>query len=347
MNRPRREGGKGRRKTRDSALPSPRIPASGSALGPGAEFDRIRRIVTALGPAAGPIGDDCAVIPEGPGQLVVSTDLSVEGVHFRTEWLTLREIGWRAAASALSDLGAEGASTVGVLVSLGVPTQASAADPVELMAGVGEAVASTGGAVLGGDLSRADQWLGDVVVLRRAERPVTRAGARPGDGIWMSGSLGGARAALAAWRRGEDPPPAARESFAHPRPRLAVGRALAAAGASAMLDVSDGLGGDCGHLAAASACALDIQLDLLPLHPDVVAAANAARLAPAHFAALGGEDYELLAALPPSFGEEDAATLSRETGVPLTRIGTVNQGTGVSFHLGGVEVTLRGFDHFG
>jgi thiamine-monophosphate kinase len=187
----------------------------------------------------------------------------------------------------------------------------------------------------------------DVVVLGRAERPVTRAGARPGDGVWVSGRLGGARAALTAWLRGATPRAAARDCFAHPRPRLALGQALAAAGTHAMLDLSDGLGGDCRHLAAASGCALDIQLDLLPLHPDVAAAAEVERLAPAQFAALGGEDYELLAALPPEFGEENAARISGETGVPLTRIGTVHQGSGVSFHLAGMEVALRGFDHFG
>lgn len=345
MTRQRRKGGKagGREPAQGAtAFPPSRLPAFGA----GAEFDRIRRIVAELGTAAGPIGDDCAVIPEGPGQLVVSSDLSVEGVHFRTQWLTLEEIGWRATAAALSDLAAEGASAVGVLVSLGVPSGARENDPVEVMRGVGAAVASVGGTVLGGDLSRAGEWLLDVLALGRAARPVSRAGARPGDGLWLSGNLGGARAALAAWRRGAMPAAEARESFAHPQARLELGRALAAAGAEAMLDVSDGLGGDAAHLAAASGCALEIEVDLLPLHPAVGEAARAERLPPAHFAALGGEDYELLAALPPGFGSRDAARISEATGVALTRVGSVQAGAGVRFLLAGAEVRLTGFDHF-
>jgi thiamine-monophosphate kinase len=317
------------------------------ALGPGREFDRIRRIVARLGATAGAIGDDCAIVPEAPGRLVVSTDLSVEGVHFRTEWLTLREIGWRAAAGALSDLAAEAASAVGVLVSLGVPAGLGEDAPVELMSGVGDAVGAVGGVVLGGDLSRASQWLVDVVVLGRSERPVTRAGARIGDQLWVTGRLGGARAALSAWLRAENPSAAARAAFAHPLPRIAAGQALAAAGATAMIDLSDGLGGDAGHLAAASGCALEIDLALVPPHPDVAAAAGLERLAPAHVAALGGEDYELLAAKPPAFDPQQAARIADDTGVPLTRIGAVKAGAGVRFTLAGAEVTLKGFDHFG
>jgi len=342
-----KEGGRARGKAGRHPVTGPAIPPSGlSALGPGPEFDRIRHIIARLGSAAGAIGDDCAVIPEGPGRLVASSDLSVEGVHFRTDWLTLEEIGWRAAAGALSDLAAEGASAVGVLVSLGVPAGAREEDPVEIMAGVGAAVASVGGVVLGGDLSGAGQWLVDVMVLGRAERRVTRAGAVPGDGLWVTGRLGGARAALSAWLGGSVPPPLAREAFAHPLPRLAAGRALAAAGATAMLDVSDGLGGDAQHLAAASACALEIDLDLLPVHPDVDEAARREAIPSARFAALGGEDYELLVTLPSSFDIDAAARISGSTGVPLTRIGAAAAGSGARFRLAGEEVKLKGFDHF-
>jgi thiamine-monophosphate kinase len=321
-------------------------PSRHSALGAGAEFDRIRRIIARLGPAGGAIGDDCAVIPDGPGRLVASCDLSVEDVHFRTDWLSLEEIGWRAAAGALSDLAAGGARAVGVLVSLGVPPRAGEDDPAEVMSGVGAAVASVGGLVLGGDLSRAGSWLVDLMVLGRAERPVSRVGAAPGEGVWLTGGLGGARAALSAWLRGATPAPAARAAFAHPVPRLAAGRALAAAGATAMLDLSDGLGGDAAHLAAASACALEIDLTLLPLHPDVLEAARLEGLAPARFAAQGGEDYELLATMPASFGSAAAARIADETGVALTRVGMVVAGSGARFLLAGEEVPLRGFDHF-
>jgi len=324
----------------------PGPPSEGSALGPGSEFERIRSIVARLGAGTTGIGDDCALVADGPGLLVVSTDLSVEQVHFRTDWLSLGEIGWRAAAGALSDLAAAGARAVGILVSVGVPAGAAEGAPVELMEGAGEAVSAVGGVVLGGDLSRAGQWTVNVTVLGRAARPVGRAGARPGDGLWVTGRLGGSRAALAAWLRGEVPAPLARQAFAHPIPRLEAGQRLAAAGASAMIDLSDGLAGDAGHVAAASGCALDIDLALLPIHPDVAAQARLETTSDAEFAGQGGEDYELLVALPPGFAAEDAARLAQETGVPLTRIGLVSRGTGVRFHLGGTGVRLGGFDHF-
>lgn len=316
------------------------------ALGPGAEFDRIRRILAELGPRASGIGDDCATLADGPGTIVLSTDLSLENVHFKTEWLSFREIGWRASAGALSDLAAEGAAAIGILVSLGVPGGAGDSAVVELMAGAGEAVQSVGGAVLGGDLSRAEQWLVNVTVIGRAMRPVSRSGARPGDAVWVTGCLGGSRAALHAWLLGGQPASMARAAFAHPLPRIASGVHLALHDATAMLDISDGLGGDAAHLAAASGCALEIDLSLLPLHPDVTAAADLARVAPAVFAGTGGEDYELLVTMPPTFSSGQADHLAQETGVPLTRIGLVRAGSGVRFLHAGTEIRLQGFDHF-
>ncbi|HEU5171449.1 MAG TPA: thiamine-phosphate kinase [Gemmatimonadales bacterium] len=315
-------------------------------LGPGAEFDRIRAIAAALGPAAARLGDDCALIADPCGTLALSTDVSVEGVHFRREWLTPEEIGWRAAAAALSDLAAEGAETVGLLAAVSVPADAPAADIVALMRGVGDAAVSAGGVVLGGDLSTAPVWSAAVTVVGRAERPVTRAGARPGDRVWVTGALGAARAALDAWRRGGEPAPDARRAFAHPEPRIAAGRKLAALGARAMLDLSDGLGGDAAHLAAASRVALAIDLGLVPVAPAAVAEAHRCGLAPARYAAEGGEDYELLVVLPPEFGDRSAPDLQQACGVPVTLIGWVHDGSGVRFSSRGAEVALSGFDHF-
>jgi thiamine-monophosphate kinase len=129
-------------------------------------------------------------------------------------------------------------------------------------------------------------------------------------------------------------------------PRIAAGVALAQAGAHAMLDLSDGLGGDAGHLAAASAVCLEIDLGLLPIHPAVPDAAMPTGLAPAHFAALGGEDYELLVALPARFSDKEAASFTREIGLALTRVGEVRQGIGAHFVLAGKPIPLRGYDHF-
>lgn len=317
-----------------------------SALGPGPEFDRIRAIWARLGPVARGVGDDCAEVPEGPGTLMVSSDLSLEGRHFRREWLTLEEIGWRATAAALSDLAATGARATGALLSLGVPPGMDDAAVATLMGGVGAALGQADAVLLGGDLSASEQWILDVTVLGRAERPVSRAGARPGDGLWVTGRLGAARSALVQWRAGREPDGDSRRAFAHPVPRLDIGMALARAGARAMLDLSDGLGGDAPHLASASGAGMEISLDLLPLAPGVAAGAALEGSAPAVFAGRGGEDYELLAAMPAGFGPEQAEQLARATGVPLARIGTVREGSGARFRLAGSEVRLAGFDHF-
>lgn len=315
-------------------------------LGGGAEFDRIRAIAAALGPAATGLGNDCAVLPPGFGEVVLSTDLSVEGIHFRRDWLSLEEIGWRAASASLSDLAAAGAEVVGLTASVGAPGDASADDLVELMRGVGAAVAAVGGRVLGGDLTRAPSWVVDITVIGRSARPVSRSEGRPGDTLWVTGTLGGARAALHAWERGDTPAPGARERFAHPVPRIAEGRWLAAHSAHAMLDLSDGLGGDAAHLAAASEVRIEIDLEQIPVHPDAVTRALARGEAIQAFAARGGEDYELLVALPKSFDDAEARRFQQDTGTVLTRIGRLKRGTGVAATFAGVPVTLSGYDHF-
>ncbi len=316
------------------------------ALGPGAEFDRVRAIGRALGDRAAGLGDDCAILPGGEGTTVVSTDASVEGVHFRLDWITLREAGWRAAAAALSDLAAAGALPVGLLAAVVAPSEAAESELVEVMTGVAEAGAAAVSPVLGGDLSSGPAWIVAVTVLGRAVKPVGRAGARSGDGIWITGTLGGARAALEAWRRGDVPGAAARRAFVQPEPRLAAGAWLAAHGARAMLDLSDGLAGDAAHLAAASEVAIELDLDAVPVMSDAAAEAGRAGISAQRFAAEGGEDYELLVALPADFGDAESAAFERACGIPLTRIGGATPGQGVHANLGGDPLDLRGYDHF-
>ena len=298
-------------------------------LGPGPEFDRVRAILAALGERGAPSGDDCALIPIGGQLMAVSTDISVEGVHFKTEWLTHEEIGWRATASALSDLAAEGADPHGVLVALGCPPGATDAESAALMKGAGLAAEAAGTVVVGGDLTSAAQWTVAVTVFGTAARPVTRAGGRAGDLLYVTGELGSAKTALDAWLAGRTPDPLARLRFAHPAPRIAAGRVLART-ATAMLDLSDGLGSDVQHLAAASNCAAEIDLEKLPLGPGVP---------DGRFAAEGGEDYELLVALPPG-----AAPPLLD--VRLTEVGRLLAGTGVTFLQRGSRVLLQGFQHF-
>jgi thiamine-monophosphate kinase len=324
----------------------PRATGHASALGPGREFDRVRRIAAALGHNAAALGDDCAVLVPGEAMLLASTDVSVEGVHFRREWLSLEEIGWRAAAAALSDLAADGAEAGGVLVALTVPADATDEDVVTAMAGAGAAAAEAGTRVVGGDLSSGPAWSFAVTVLGWASAPVTRAGARPGDGLWVTGALGGPRAALEAWRRGERPADEARRAFARPVPRIHAGRWLARHGAGAMIDLSDGLGADAAHVAAASCVAVALELDRVPVAPPAVAEAHRLGMAPEQFAAESGEEYELLVALPSTFEAEDAVAFQSVSGVALTRVGEARTGAGVHARLAGRPVTLAGFDHF-
>ena len=313
-------------------------------LGSGAEFDRIRAIVARLGQAASALGDDAAVIPRGDTNLVASIDCSVEGVHFRTDWLSFQEIGGRAAAAALSDLAAEGASVIGALVTIGGPTGGIRetggvpSDPVtEIMAGVGHMVSSVGGRVLGGDLVKSDRCFVDICVLGEARRPVTRAGAKPGDGVWVTGSFGGPWAALQALHRGEKPDPAHRARFAHPLPRVAAGQWLAEHGATAMIDVSDGLAADLGHVAAASRVGIALIGDVVP-RVEGVSPSDALS---------SGEEYELAVTLPAGFGAKEVALFESQVRGKLTRVGDVKDGSAVTVMLGGRRIPAPpGFDHF-
>ena len=319
---------------------------SGPALGPGPEFDRIRSLARGLGERARGLGDDCALLPDGAGTLAISTDVSVEGVHFRLDWIDPAEAGWRATAAALSDLAAEGAAPVGVLAAITCPDGAPERDLVALTGGIGDAAASAGGVVIGGDLSAGPGWSVAITVIGRADRAVTRAGASPGDGLWVTGVLGGARAALEAWRRGDSPTEDARRAFARPEPRIAAGLWLAAHGAKAMLDLSDGLAADAEHLAAASAVRIYIALELVPVAAAAIAEARRLDLPVQQFVAEGGEDYELLVALPPAFDAAEAAEFETACGIALTRVGTVKRGGGVRVELAGRPLALRGYDHF-
>jgi thiamine-monophosphate kinase len=286
------------------------------------------------------------VLVPGDAMLLASTDVSVEGVHFRREWLSLEEIGWRATAAALSDLAADGAEAGGVLVGLTVPAEATDEEVVAAMAGAGAAAAEAGTRVVGGDLSSGPGWSLAVTVLGWASAPVTRAGARPGDGLWVTGELGGPRAALEAWRRGERPGDDARRAFARPVPRIHAGRWLARHGAGAMIDLSDGLGADAAHVAAASGVAVALELDRVPVAPAAVAEARRLGMAPEQFAAESGEEYELLVALPSAFEADQAVAFQSISGVALTRVGEARSGAGVHARLGGRPVALAGFDHF-
>lgn len=308
-------------------------------LGSGGEFDRLRTIFAALGDAGQSLGDDCALLRVEKAMLALSIDISVENVHFRRDWLTRPEIGYRAAVASLSDLAAEGARAAGLLVSLALPPEAPPEHATEIMEGVGSAATRAGAKVLGGDLSRAPIIIVDVCAVGTAPRPVRRRGAELGDGLWVTGRIGAMKLALVEFAAGRKPEPSLLARFAGPEPRLQAGQWLASQGARAMIDLSDGLSADARHLAAASGVALEIALERLPCWPGATPVV----------AASSGEEYELLVALPPAFGETQARAFSGLVGTPLTRIGACIAGPAgsVRFTERGVEVAApAGYDHF-
>jgi thiamine-monophosphate kinase len=305
-------------------------------LGGRREFDIIRSMLSVWGPHAHGIGDDAAVLTV-PAQhrLIASTDACVEGVHFRREWLTPREIGARAAAAALSDLAAMAATPLGLLLALALP-QSWLAEIEEVARGVGEMAARSRCPIVGGNVSRADVLSLTITVLGSAVAPLARGGAHAGDVLYVTGSLGGSVTALQALLRGTAPRAADRERFASPRPRLDEARWLAERGASAAIDISDGLLADAGHLAAASAVAIDLDPSRYPC----VTGVNAA------VAAWSGEEYELLVAFPPNLVPDGDAFRERY-GLPLTAIGRVKHGEGVRERGSAVRVEFpSGHDHF-
>ncbi len=320
-------------------------------MGAGAEFDLIRDFLRGAptGRTAGVrvgVGDDCAVV-NGAG-IVLGTDLSIEEVHFRRSWLRPEEIGYRAAAAALSDLAAMAARPIGVLTSLAVTPEDATAVAGEIMNGVRRAIEGLGGELLGGDLTRSPGPIVlDMVVVGEAAAPVTRRGAQLGDELWVTGSLGGSAAAVVAWMAGGEPHPAARAAFASPVPRTREALWLAERGIPrAMLDISDGLAGDAAHLAAASEVAAILERATIPLH-------LAARIdgdAAVDLALRGGEDYELLFAARPGEVEAHLRDFTANFEAKLTRIGHVEAGTGVYIESGGgdrQELKAWGFQHFG
>ena len=304
-------------------------------LGPGAEFDLIRAMISRWGERARGIGDDAAVvaIPAGE-QLVLSTDTSLEGVHFKREWLSAEEIGWRSAVAALSDLAAMAANPLGVLVAVTLP-QDWIAGLEALTEGIAAAAFESGAPIVGGDLSTGERLTITISVAGSTATPLRRSGAQAGDSLWVTGQLGGPALALAAWSEGRQPTPEARARFAHPVPRIREAQWLASASATAAIDISDGLGGDAAHLAAASGVRITIDADKVPLAPG----------ADVSTAQRSGEEYELLVTTRGSF---DEAAFQREFGLPLTRIGTVERGdAGVDLLIGGERVASPpGYDHF-
>jgi thiamine-monophosphate kinase len=303
-------------------------------LGPGNEFDIVRILLAEWGKAAQRIGDDAAVIDVPAGErLVVSTDTSLEGIHFTREWLNSFEIGYRATAAALSDLAAMAARPLGILIALTLP-EGNKQEAREIATGIREGASAVLCPIVGGDLSSGKELSLTITALGSTSHPLARSGAKIGQRVYVTGHLGGPAAAIRAWKAGGEPTDADRARFANPVPRIEPAIGLAARGATSAIDISDGLMADVGHIAAASKVCIEIDAERVPRVSGVSAVQ----------AASSGEEYEIVVTGP----EIDTAQFSQEFGLDLTEIGRVVPGTpGIVLKQGGELIaTPPGFDHF-
>ena len=305
------------------------------------EFGLIEAIAAAL-PRSGRtvvgIGDDAAVLTVPDSRVVVTTDLLVEGRHFRRDWSGPVDIGAKAAAQNFADVAAMGAVPVALLVGFAAPGNLAVAWARDLMAGIADECARAGATVAGGDVSGAESVVLAVTALGdlAGRDPVTRAGARPGDVLAYAGVLGESAAGLALLEAGLTAPAPLIAAHRRPVPPYPAGPEAAGLGATAMIDVSDGLLADAGHLARASGVQLDIDTARFPGHPALAAAATAlGRPGPLDWMLTGGEDHALAATFP----------AGRELPPYWTVIGQVREGQGVLVN--GKPVTGRaGWNHF-
>jgi thiamine-monophosphate kinase len=268
------------------------------------------------------------VLLPAPGhKLVVTTDVLVEGLDFSAALSEPEDWGWKAVAVNLSDLAAMGAEARWLVLALTVPAPTQVQTLDRVYTGVAEACRAFGVALVGGDVSAGPALSLAVTALGEVERPVLRSGARPGDRLAVTGPLGAAAAGLALLRRGDGPSRALLRRFpglaaAHrrPVPALAMGVRLARAGATAMLDVSDGLAGDALHLAEASGVGVEVHDAAVPLAPGVAEAAGLLARDPLALALGGGEDFVLAAALPRTADLGGVLDCGRFTPDPATRV---------------------------
>jgi thiamine-monophosphate kinase len=322
---------------------------------PSSEFDLIAAINERMPPPGPrvrvPSGDDAAVV-EPRAASATTVDAIVEGVHFVLDSYGPEAVGRKALAASLSDLAAMGAAQGEAYVVVAAPDELSDESLLGIADGLAEMASREQVTIAGGDLVRSPVLVVSVTAVGYepgGARFVTRGGAKPRDLVAVTGELGGAAAAVELMEAGErrgDPADRGKDLLKRqldPAPRLQEGRALAKAGATAMIDISDGLGADAAHLAQASDCRLEIDLDRLPVAAGVPEVAGGGEAA-LELAASGGEDFELLATVPREHYEQAVQAVA-DAGSTLTEIGYVSEGEGVALKLpDGGELEPRGFD---
>ncbi len=281
-------------------------------------------------------GDDAAVLRITTGHVLVSTDLMVEGRHFRRDWATASDVGHRAAAQNISDINAMGGRATSLTIGLAAPPDLLASWALEFAAGFAEEAALVGASVVGGDLTRADEVVIAVTVLGACTvAPVLRSGAEAGDVVAMTGRQGWAAGGLAVLGRGFRSPRVLVEAYRRPEPPYDAGPVAARSGATSMIDISDGLMADAGHLARASAVTIDVHREAFTIPEPLQSVGAALGADPLQFVLGGGDDHALLATFPDTASVPDGWML----------VGEVAQGTGVT--LDGQEYDgPTGWTHF-
>src|SRR6266540_2531679 len=273
-----------------------------ATLADAGEFGLIGALTALFEPGEGVLvgpGDDAAVLRIRTGHVVVSTDLMVEGRHFRRGWASAEDVGHRAAAQNLSDVNAMGGRATALTIGLAAPADLPVRWALDFAKGFADECALVGATVIGGDLTRADEIMIAVTVLGACtEAPVLRSGARPGDVLALCDRQGWAAGGLAVLGRGFRSPRALVEAYRRPEPPYDAGRAAAEAGATAMIDISDGLLAEAGHLAEDSGVAIDIASSTLEISEPLVAVGAALGAEPLSFVLGGGDDHALLATFP-------------------------------------------------
>jgi thiamine-monophosphate kinase len=294
----------------------------------------------------------------GPATLLLTTDTLLEGVHFRRSTATLRDIGAKAIAVNVSDIAAMGGEPRYALLALALPPTLEVAAVDELFAGVLDMTQQHGVTLVGGDTCAGPYGVVLTVTLvgRVDGAPLRRSGAGPGDAILVTGTLGAAAAGLAVLERSPGALPAPHVEAvvrAHrlPTPRVAESRLIRASGwATAMIDLSDGLATDLGHIATESRVGARIDVDALPVSEATRGVAGALGVDPLRWALSGGEDYELLFTAAPDHAADLARRVTEATGTPVHRIGEVrSRDEGIQFidRTGRPYPVAPGFDHFG
>lgn len=317
------------------------------------EFGLIQRFISRLSQKDSKViigpGDDCAVIKTGSfSSLLCTTDMLIEGVHFRRDWMTPQQIGIKSIRVNLSDIAAMGGVVRYALVSLGLPATTTLKEADQLFEGIHKTLEEAGGSIIGGDVNASQKWVIHVTLLGEPSqgRVVTRRGARVGDAIYVTGSLGDSALGLQALQEKKR---AGYDFFIrrHCRPplRLEIGRYLAGRSlVHSMIDVSDGLGGDLQHILDVSHVGAEIYMNQIPVSKKFMSLSRKMGLDPYSLMLFGGEDYELLFTASPKL-----KIPKKIKGVSMTRIGHVSNRSGIRFvNSQGqrCDMGLQGFKHF-